>query len=466
MDAPETGLLALNATGELRYLGPSSGSFFASYAASLARSNERAVNVTNLNQILSPESIRLLTRSFKLWILPLYPLFTHTDLDSLVGRCENFQTTPRTEDFAQSREIIVFYLVMALGTTNVTNTFKESQNAAPPRCSLPSASLLYGTALDLFEHNVQHLRPSMSLIQILLLISIYSSYGPSGLSQWQLAGLAMRMAVELGLHCSHRNWRITEDDIDRRNRVFWTAYVIETTLAYNLGRPPSIVNDHITAKLPVCLGEGGLAVHHVRHRMIQNKIISNVPLTWMLVQGILFAGLTMLVTARTTVSKLVPHVGTSFFLVDFANWTRKCSMCMAIMNERWSEDLVTKLDAQFEVLANDTLKTVAASLTTRNTSTATPQIPELTDDSNLAAMGPLSNISQDTVWPDNQESTYMDPFGGLLGFDNGQTFWNIFPSQSGFDFLDALGPEPGHRQDSYIQTSTRSQDWTDIFLGS
>ncbi|KAJ4535815.1 hypothetical protein HRR77_007759 [Exophiala dermatitidis] len=584
MDAPETGLLALNATGELRYLGPSSGSFFASYAASLARScvpaqnnqggpsstsdnsnsNERAVNVTNLNQILSPESIRLLTRSFKLWILPLYPLFTHTDLDSLVGRCVNFQTTPRTEDFAQSREIIVFYLVMALGATNVTNTFKESQNAAPPRSPLPSASLLYGTALDLFEHNVQHLRPSMSLIQILLLISIYSSYGPSGLSQWQLAGLAMRMAVELGLHCSHRNWRITEDDIDRRNRVFWTAYVIETTLAYNLGRPPSIVNDHITAKLPICLGEGGLAVHHVRHRMIQNKIISsvyftnpaqppdhesrcriirdlqaelddwktrlgeiylheqsssyplsywerlyhgtsfvlhrssplcphpsaesaeqcirsagtyidnlltvlrtsNVPLTWMLVQGILFAGLTMLVTARTTVSKLVTHVGASFLLVDFANWTRKCSMCMAIMNERWSEDLVSKLDAQFEVLANDTLKTVAASLTTRNTSTATPQMPELRDDSNLVAMGPLSNISQDTVWPDNQESTYMDPFGGLLGFDNGQTFWNIFPSQSGFDFLDALGPEPGHRQDSYIQTSTRSQDWTDIFLGS
>lgn len=215
MDAPETGLLALNATGELRYLGPSSGSFFACYAASLARScvpaqniqdgpsstsdvhssNDRAVNVANIHPVLSLEAIQLLTRSFKLWTLPLYPLFTHTDLDSLVGRCKDLQASPRTESFEQSREVIVFYLVMALGAANVANTIKESQRVSQTRCSVPSASLLYGRALNLFEHNVQHLRPSMFLIQILLLISIYSSYGASGLSQWQLAGLAMRVSI-------------------------------------------------------------------------------------------------------------------------------------------------------------------------------------------------------------------------------------------------------------------------------
>lgn len=215
MDAPETGLLALNATGELRYLGPSSGSFFASYAASLARScvpsqnirshassttddqisNERIVTVANGNHVLSPEVIRLLTHSFRIWTLPLYPLFSNKDLGSLVARHENLHTTPRTEIMERGCDLIIFYLVMALGAINASNTNKQRPNASSQAThTIPSASILYAKALELFEHDVQHLRPSVVLIQILLLISIYSSYGPSGFSQWQLAGLAMRVS--------------------------------------------------------------------------------------------------------------------------------------------------------------------------------------------------------------------------------------------------------------------------------
>lgn len=218
MDAPETGLLALNATGELRYLGPSSGSFFATYAASLARScvpsqnvrshassttdnqisPERTATVANVHHILSSEAIRLLTHSFRIWTLPLYPLFSYKDLDSLVARCGSLQTTPRTENTEQSRDLIIFYLVMALGSINASNTIRQRSDAlSKPTHTVPSASLLYAKALELFEHDVQHLRPSVSLIQILLLISIYSSYGPSGFSQWQLAGLAMRASIGL-----------------------------------------------------------------------------------------------------------------------------------------------------------------------------------------------------------------------------------------------------------------------------
>jgi hypothetical protein len=37
------------------------------------------------------------------------------------------------------------------------------------------------------------LRPSISVIQVLLLACIYSSQSPLGPSQWQLAGFAMRV---------------------------------------------------------------------------------------------------------------------------------------------------------------------------------------------------------------------------------------------------------------------------------
>ena len=82
--------------------------------------------------------------------------------------------------------------------------------------------------------------------------------------------------MEIGLHHLPTNSGISEDDVERRNRVFWTAYAIEITISYNLGRPPSISEEHITAEYPVCSKETALAIQHIKHRRIQSRIISQV----------------------------------------------------------------------------------------------------------------------------------------------------------------------------------------------
>lgn len=65
--------------------------------------------------------------------------------------------------------------------------------------------------------------------------------------------------------------------MDERNRVFWTAYAIEITLAYNLGRPPSISLEHIAAQLPVINSPDiALGVHYIKHRQIQSRIVAQV----------------------------------------------------------------------------------------------------------------------------------------------------------------------------------------------
>ena len=84
------------------------------------------------------------------------------------------------------------------------------------------------------------------------------------------------MALEIGLHQTPRNWQISGRAMDQRNCVFWTAFTIETTLAYNLGRPPSISEDHISVESPAVTSETLLAVQHIKHRQIQNIIISSV----------------------------------------------------------------------------------------------------------------------------------------------------------------------------------------------
>lgn len=90
----------------------------------------------------------------------------------------------------------LFYLVMALGAIHRANTIKQlqldlfhsnlSDKAVPP-------AYLYSMASRYFHLHLEQLRPSIWFIQIILLICIYTFYGPIGSSQWQLAGLAMRV---------------------------------------------------------------------------------------------------------------------------------------------------------------------------------------------------------------------------------------------------------------------------------
>jgi hypothetical protein len=84
------------------------------------------------------------------------------------------------------------------------------------------------------------------------------------------------MAIEIGLHQSSCTLQVTESEADERTRAFWTAYIIEIILAYNLGRPPSIVEEHITADLPDTSSTMAICLHHIRHRQFQGRIIAKV----------------------------------------------------------------------------------------------------------------------------------------------------------------------------------------------
>lgn len=335
------------------------------------------------------------------------------------------------------------------------------------------------------------------------------------------------MAIEIGLHQSSSTLQVTESEADERNRVFWTAYIIEIVLSYNLGRPPSIGEEHITANLPDTSSTMAICLHHTRHRQIQGRVIarvygaarrqqglsevdkqdvisglqaeldywrmslpeafdlsptsgypsrydhapgcvrttklimyrywerlyngtvfvlhrvsplcsdppaaslercirsaaayvddmidvirhSRVELSWMLVQGVLFAGLTMLITARSNFRKLLPLTSLQFFIADFPAWVRKCAICLAVMNERWNETLLSTLESRFETLVNDTLRFISANISTSlEGNNFTDQTS--THGNNSATTMDDQNVSQNWTWPIDDglwnESAYMD----------------------------------------------------------
>lgn len=170
---------------------------------------------------------------------------------------------------------------------------------------------------------------------------------------------------------------------------------------------------------------------------------SNVPISWMLVQGIVFAGITMLITARRGIHKLNSSDNTGFLLVDLPAWTRKCSVCLALVNERWEENLVSQLDAQFETLADETIKLIAKELTSHPTDVARVGNIVQTTGAHSATTEQigsslLSNNSWeplvDSMTTGNAVTEELDSlswgdfnaFQDFLGIDTSQAFWDTF----------------------------------------
>jgi uncharacterized protein (DUF2267 family) len=84
----------------------------------------------------------------------------------------------------------------------------------------------------------------------------------------------------------------------------------------------------------------------------------------MFAQGILLTGLSMLVTAKINARHFIQECDPELLLVDVQTWTRICSVCLAILRERLQEDLLSRLQAQFEALSSDTMRHFLKALTT------------------------------------------------------------------------------------------------------
>ncbi|KAL7917605.1 hypothetical protein ACQKWADRAFT_28474 [Trichoderma austrokoningii] len=126
------------------------------------------------------------------------------------------------------------------------------------------------------------------------------------------------------------------------------------------------------------------------------------PLSWMLVQGVFFAGLTILITVRTGFHQLTSHVEASFLLVDLQSWIRNCSICLTIMNERLQEELLSTLDAQYELLANDTLILIS--------STITSQAANLCVESSTLAINAVNGLELDQSF--NSDNSFVSMSDG------------------------------------------------------
>ncbi|KAL4922479.1 fungal-specific transcription factor domain-containing protein [Aspergillus aurantiobrunneus] len=92
---------------------------------------------------------------------------------------------------------------------------------------------------------------SIRSVQACLLIGTYLlPLDTSGLC-YTYFGLALKMAIQNGMHRKYSGKGLPAPMIEIRNRVFWTAYTIEKRVSILHGRPVSLSDTDVDAALPV-----------------------------------------------------------------------------------------------------------------------------------------------------------------------------------------------------------------------
>ncbi|KAJ5173271.1 hypothetical protein N7492_005864 [Penicillium capsulatum] len=92
---------------------------------------------------------------------------------------------------------------------------------------------------------------SVRSVQACLLIGTYLlPLDTSGLC-YTYFGLALKLAIQNGMHRRYRGEGLSSRTVEIRNRVFWTAYTIEKRISILHGRPASLADADVDAPLPV-----------------------------------------------------------------------------------------------------------------------------------------------------------------------------------------------------------------------
>lgn len=93
-------------------------------------------------------------------------------------------------------------------------------------------------------------------VQYLLLTGQYLQGTQRSMEVWAVHGLAVKGALQLGLHSTTAASRFSPLDQEFRKRTWYGCVVLDRTLSMTFGRPAAIPEDYIRIPLPQSLAPG------------------------------------------------------------------------------------------------------------------------------------------------------------------------------------------------------------------
>lgn len=145
-----------------------------------------------------------------------FPYMTSAELFDRYGHAIAVSNSHASDSLAE--QLVIAYLGMATGLLLGPHfVYKEMM-----------ATDLALKAVRLMPKVLDHAR-SLSAIQCLTALTIYSMYTTLGGSTWHLLGLTMTRCISAGMHTSRFSDRGSQDATQRENnRLLWALYIIDT----------------------------------------------------------------------------------------------------------------------------------------------------------------------------------------------------------------------------------------------
>ncbi|KAM0279566.1 hypothetical protein ACHAQH_004521 [Verticillium albo-atrum] len=176
--------------------------------------------------------------------------YFYVDRTWLAKRLDAVYENPTSLTRRDVPTVCIMFTVFAIGTQYAYLDSPHEKTNDPSPFSEDSVGVkMYQQACRLVPDVITI--ASLESVQAILLIGLYTlPLDPSGLS-YTYFNLAVKLAIQNGMHRKHPSNGLDQMVRETRNRVWWTACTIEKRIGTFHGRPISIAMSDIDAELPV-----------------------------------------------------------------------------------------------------------------------------------------------------------------------------------------------------------------------
>ncbi|PTB34880.1 hypothetical protein M441DRAFT_85028 [Trichoderma asperellum CBS 433.97] len=270
--AHEIGLVSSCAGTDPKYIGPSSGYFFAKLVLACAQEGQRNPPPKELQQNPDSRTARLLPKGG----LSIPPAPLPSDMDYAVKISEAYFETIHlqypflhqpshmkliehvyVEPEPNPMAAFQVYLVLAIGATVLSRRLK-----------IPlSGEGFCASAMKYFDKLC--IENSLKGLQSLLLLLVYTLNSPSmGLNVWYLNYQCIAALLDLGLQRDVRSGKnMSVLDQELRTRVFWVIYCLDRSVATMMGRPIGLRDEACELRLPTDVEDSKLTATGIQPRL-------------------------------------------------------------------------------------------------------------------------------------------------------------------------------------------------------
>lgn len=174
---------------------------------------------------------------------PHLPIVGRSQVQEAVQNVYLYTSSLQISDQLAATDIFMTYMIFAIALCDVSN----------PSGGRPSQSEgCFRSAIGWIEKVITYAKSDIETLRAVLLLAQFVALYPSRGSLWHLAGIALRISIDIGLHWETEEQRLNMDPIllhDRR-RLWYSTYQFDRVLCITLGRPFGIIEESMRVPLP------------------------------------------------------------------------------------------------------------------------------------------------------------------------------------------------------------------------